>query len=227
MKCHFCNWDNPEGRTRCEKCDHELQPETVESSSHVHDCPTTCKPVDGATINLKRTINENEFRRQREHVSGTLSEEKSVCPKCHLELEDGECPSCGYMENQKDNKQKTDNKMNANKNKETQRWDPKADFVKGRFVLTPLSGKTQEPESDPISFAGNEIELNRENTDPENSTITSKTQAIVTFDNGKWVISDESELRSTFVQAARKIALENGDLILLGNQLYRFDSITE
>ena len=117
--------------------------------------------------------------------------------------------------------------MSANKNKKTQRWDPKADVVKGRFVLTPLSGKTRQPESDPISFAGNEIELNRENTDPDNSTITSKTQATITFDNGKWAISDGSELRSTFVQAARKIELQNGDLILLGNQLYRFDSINE
>ena len=227
MKCHFCNWDNPEGRTRCEKCDHELQPDTAESSLHVHDRPTTRKPIDGAASNLKRTINENEFRRQREHMNETVSEEKTMCPKCHLELEDGECPSCGYTENKIDDKQKAENKMNVNKNKETQRWDPKADVVKGRFVLTPLSGKTRLPESDPISFAGNEIELNRENTDSENSTITSKTQATITHDNGKWAILDESELRSTFVQAARKIELQNGDLILLGNQLYRFDSITE
>lgn len=225
MKCHFCNWDNPEGRTRCEKCDHELQPDTAESS--LHDRPTTRKPVDGAASNLKRTINENEFRRQRGRMNETVSEEKNMCPKCHLELEDGECPLCGYKENRINDKQKTENKMNTNKNKETQRWDPKADVIKGRFVLTPLSGKTRQPESDPISFAGNEIELNRENTDPENTTITSKTQATITFDNGKWAISDESELRSTFVQAARKIELQNGDLILLGNQLYRFDNITE
>ncbi len=227
MKCHFCNWDNPEGRTRCEKCGHELQPDATESSSHMHDRPTTRKPADGPVSNLKKTINENEFRRQRERMNETVSEEKKMCPKCHLELEDGECPSCGYMENQNDDKQKSENKMNVNKNKETQRWDPKADVVKGRFVLTPLSGKTRKPENDPILFAGNEIELNRENTDPENTTITSKIQAIVTYDNGKWAISDESELCSTFVQAARKIELENGDLILLGNQLYRFDSITE
>ena len=227
MKCHFCNWDNPEGRTKCEKCDHELLPDATEPSSHVHERPTTRKPADSPASNLKRTINENEFRRQRERMNETVSEGENMCPKCHLELEDGECPSCGYMKNQNDDKQNSENKMNGNKNKETQRWDPKADVVKGRFVLTPLSGKTREPESGPMPFAGNEIELNRENTDPDNSTITSKTQAIVTYDNGKWAISDESELCSTFVQAARKIELENGDLILLGNQLYRFDSITE
>lgn len=227
MKCHFCNWDNPDGKTKCEKCGHELQADVVEPSLNVHERPTVRKPADGQASNLKKTINENEFRRQKEGMNETVSEEKNMCPKCHLELEDGECPLCGYIENHDEVKQKTENKMNINKNKETQRWDPKADVVKGRFVLTPLSGKTREPEGDPMPFAGNEIELNRENTDPDNSTITSKTQAIVTYDNGKWAISDESELRSTFVQAARKIELENGDLILLGNQLYRFDSITE
>lgn len=226
MKCHFCNWDNPEGRTKCEKCGHELQSDAVELPSHVHERPTIRKSADSPASNLKKTINESEFKRQKDCINGTVSEVKNICPNCHLELEDGECPSCGYMDKNND-KQKTENKMNVNKNKETQRWDPKAEIVKGRFVLTPLSGKTREPENDPISFAGNEIELNRENTDPGNSTITSKTQAIVTFENGKWAISDESELRSTFVQAARKIELENGDLILLGNQLYRFDSITE
>lgn len=227
MKCHFCNWDNPEGRTRCEKCDHELQPDAAESSSYVHDRPTTRKPVGGVASNLKRTINESEFRRQRERMNETVSEKKDICPTCHLELENGECPSCGYTNKDNDVEPKRENNMNINKNKKTERWDPKADVVKGRFVLTPLSGKTRQPESDPIAFAGNEIELNRENTDSENSTITSKTQAVVTYEDGKWTISDESDFRSTFVQASRKIELESGDLILLGNQLYRFDSITE
>jgi hypothetical protein len=227
MKCHFCNWDNPEGRTKCEKCDHDLQPDMAESSSYEHDRPTTRKPAKSVSNDLKKTINENEFKRMRENLNETVPEERNMCPECHHELEDGECPSCGYKKSDKANEQKQGNNMKVNKNKETQRWDPKAEVAKGRFVLTPLSGKTRMPENDPISYAGNEIELNRENTDPANSTITSKTQAIVTYDDGKWSISDESELRSTFVQAARKIELQNGDLILLGNQLYRFDSITE
>ena len=82
MKCHFCNWDNPEGRTKCEKCDHELLPDATEPSSHVHERPTTRKPADSPASNLKRTINENEFRRQRERMNETVSEEENMCPKC-------------------------------------------------------------------------------------------------------------------------------------------------
>lgn len=226
MKCHFCNWDNPEGRTKCEKCDHDLQPDMVESSSHVHERPTTRKPVDSPMNNLKKTINESEFKRMQQHINRTVSEEKNMCPECHLELEDGECPSCGYKK-QNENELKSESKMNNNKNKKTQRWDPKAEAVKGRFVLTPLSGKTRLPENDPITFSGNEVELSRENTDPDNSTITSKTQAVVAFDKDKWTITDKSDFQSTFVQASRQVELQDGDLILLGNQLYRFDSITE
>ena len=95
MKCHFCNWDNPEGALKCEKCNHDLQPEAKESSSHAHDRATTRQPSDGSASNLKKTINENEFKRQKEQVSGTAPEEENLCPECHLELEDGECPRCG------------------------------------------------------------------------------------------------------------------------------------
>jgi hypothetical protein len=66
--------------------------------------------------------------------------------------------------------------------------------------------------------------LNRENTDAKNTTITSVAQANVTLENGKWTIEDKSEYKTTFVQAARKIEIQDGDLILLGNQLYRFKS---
>lgn len=71
------------------------------------------------------------------------------------------------------------------------------------------------------------MELNRENTDPKNDTITSQLQAVITHENGKWNIVDKSELKTTFVQAVDKIELQKGGLILLGNQLYQFDIISE
>ena len=79
------------------------------------------------------------------------------------------------------------------------------------------------PEGNEMSFEGNSVILNRDNTDSKNKTITSQEQAVVTFENGKWCIEDKSEFKTTFVQASRKIELSSGDLILLGNQLYRFD----
>ena len=93
----------------------------------------------------------------------------------------------------------------------------------GRFVLTPISEETGLPEGDPMVFEGNEVNLNRDNTAPKNHTITSQTQAVVRCENGKWFIIDKSEYKTTFVQAREYIDLENGGLILLGNQLFKFD----
>ena len=91
------------------------------------------------------------------------------------------------------------------------------------FKLVPISEETGMPEGKPLLFEGNAVVLNRDNTDPKNSTITSQEQADITFENGKWAIEDKSEFKTTFVQAARKVELQKGDLILLGNQLYRFE----
>ena len=75
-----------------------------------------------------------------------------------------------------------------------------------------------------VQFDNDEIELNRDNTDPSNHTITSQVQAIVKKEGNKWMISDQSALHSTFVQASRPIELQNGDLILLGDQVFRFEA---
>lgn len=74
----------------------------------------------------------------------------------------------------------------------------------------------------PISYSGETISLNRANTDPNNNTITSKVQAVLTHDEEGWYIEDRSELRSTFIRADRKRKLESGDVIELGNRLFEF-----
>ena len=93
-----------------------------------------------------------------------------------------------------------------------------------KFSLTPISEDTGLPEGDPIAFEGNCIDLSRNNTAPKNSTITSHTQATIAYHEGKWSIEDKSEYKTTFVQAFGKIEIQQGTLILLGNQLYRFDN---
>ena len=79
------------------------------------------------------------------------------------------------------------------------------------------------PDGDGLLFEENNVILNRDNTDPKNPTITSDQQANIEYKDGVWNIEDKSKLQTTFVQASHKIALHGGDLILLGNQLYRFE----
>lgn len=221
MRCQFCGWDNPQGKDTCEKCKKPLVNDSSERNdvdsvavSDNHSRPTDRKAT--GTFNAKATV--------REVPSGSspIPTDNAVCPKCGYNLENGECPSCGYNVHEQvaPTPAGQDNVQNLRKTTRPVRKGDK----EGSFTLIPISEETGKPEGAPLSYEGNEIILNRENTDEKNNTITSLEQAKVTFENGKWNITDKSEYKTTFVQAAHKIELQSGDLILLGNQLYRFES---
>lgn len=226
MRCEYCGWNIPDSKGNCEKCGGPMvkdEPDAPKSESDVNaERPTTRQPANSGSNPLKATIRESSIK----STTTTVQEEKDECPECGHELENGSCPSCGYSN--VDNTEEINEKQvkNMNDNKKTVRPHRK-EGKEGRFILTPISEDTGQPEGELIQYDGNEVILNRENTDPKNSTITSQQQAIIRHEEGKWSIEDQSEYRTTFVQAARKTELQNGDLILLGNQLYRFDNITE
>lgn len=224
MRCQFCGWDIPDSNGNCEKCGKPMQADAAESvkieNDSNHERLTTRQPAKSMG-DLKATVRESSKTKS----AATVLEDKIECPDCGYELENGVCPSCGY--DSKTDKKSDEKPVNMNnEGKKTVRPRRKGE-KDGRFVLTPISEETGQPEGDLIQFEGNEVELKRENTDPKNETITSQQQAIVTHESGKWCIEDKSEYKTTFVQAARKIELQNGDLILLGNQLYQFNSLSE
>lgn len=100
--------------------------------------------------------------------------------------------------------------------------------VPNRFSLTPVVGSGQpEPEALQFEFTDGSLILNRDNTAPGNRTITSKEQAEVRFEEGKWILENRSEYDSTFVAATRPIELQPGDIILMGDQRFRFEPAEE
>ena len=217
MRCQFCGWDNPQGKEICEKCNKPLtsnvseEVKTVVSKETNHDRPTD-RYVAGA-FNPKATVRETPGSDQLNDL------EKNECPECGHSLEDGECPNCGYKIEDAPAPAPV---KNADEARMTMRPIRKGEKT-FEFKLVPISEETGMPEGDELAFEGNEVVLNRDNTDPQNTTITSLEQACLSFDNGKWCIEDRSEYKTTFVQASRKIELQQGDLILVGNQLYRFE----
>lgn len=215
MRCQFCGWDNPEGKTNCEKCNKPLldggNDETVSAASQSDMHKKVTVRQGGGSFNPKKTVRENAIPLNQPVVPES-------CPECGFPLENGLCANCGFGNNEANtNNVKTEDSLHM-----TVR--PKRKEAKeGKFTLTPISEENGMPEGDAIQFEGNETNLNRNNTDPKNKTITSATQAVVTFKDGKWSIQDKSDLKTTFVQAEQAVELKSGSLILLGNQLYRFD----
>lgn len=97
-----------------------------------------------------------------------------------------------------------------------------------RFSLTPLAGNGKSQlEALIYELVDGAFILNRNNTSPGNRTITSKEQAEVCFVDGQWTLENRSEYNSTFVAALRPIGLKSGDIVLIGNQRFRFDVVED
>lgn len=90
------------------------------------------------------------------------------------------------------------------------------------FSLTPIRRYNEQSAPGSNCYDGDEVLLTRSNTDRDNTSITSRTQAVVTHTDGKWYIEDRSSQNTTFVQARHKTELHDGDTILLGDRLFTF-----
>lgn len=69
--------------------------------------------------------------------------------------------------------------------------------------------------------------LNRDNIDPTNQSITSKAQAELSYENGKWFVINRSEQQTTFIQVSEKTEIKDGDILLLGDRKLIFKTELE
>ena len=94
-----------------------------------------------------------------------------------------------------------------------------------RCSLKPLA-RTGETTELPAKhdFENAKVVLNRQNTDPENLSITSKQQAVLTFENGKWYIEDKSAYKTTYIRVTQKTELHNGDIVAMGDREFEFST---
>lgn len=91
------------------------------------------------------------------------------------------------------------------------------------FTLT-LQPRDGEVLADKVrDFEGKETVLNRDNLEADNNTITSRRQAVITFEDGKWYVTDNSSLHTTFVRSGNKIEIHSGDTILMGSRMFVFN----
>lgn len=86
----------------------------------------------------------------------------------------------------------------------------------------PRQGESGQPAT--LSFTQPSVELNRDNLDPGNPSITGKVQAELSFDNGAWQLKDKSELQTTFILVSAQTPLKDGDVILLGDRKFIFST---
>ena len=89
--------------------------------------------------------------------------------------------------------------------------------------LTIIPDEDETVEDGVNNYEGSSIILKRDNTENSNRTITSKEQAILNCEDGKWYIENRSELCSTYLEANRRLELFDGDIIMLGDRRFKFN----
>ena len=63
--------------------------------------------------------------------------------------------------------------------------------------------------------------INRGNIDVENSTISTKSHALLEVIDGEVFLNNQTSAETTFLQVKQPTRLQNGDVILLGNRLIK------
>lgn len=228
MRCNNCGWDNSPNSQRCEKCNVPLKGSMVEG---VKPEPQFNKGVE-VDESIKSTIRnghvELPFIDEPNVVNAntyTPQADKSdlegvCCEKCKYPLLPGTsvCPKCGFS-------LKREEAPIPQKEKATPNFRKTVDIynvINKGCKLIPIQKKGEYSAPQPIFFSDTAT-LNRSNTEQDNNTITSKEQAELIFNDGKWFIQDKSELMSTFVRSGKITELHRGDIIMLGDRKFEFD----
>ena len=99
---------------------------------------------------------------------------------------------------------------------------PKPPKPRCHLTLIPEEDEQMEPVRN--DYEGDTIILTRKNTEATNRTITSKEQAELICENDKWFVLNRSELASTYLEASRKLELQHGDIIVLGDRRFKFET---
>lgn len=248
MRCKNCGWPNKPSEKVCVKCHAPLETInddiTYETGMPNHagseNRPLNKTVMEDDIFGLGKGANSRPESRQNPQM-----EEGKPCPKCGYPVRAGveRCPNCNFSLNKSyseperpmretpsNNRQNEQGRRPTRMNNENNRTGYRGTVnpymmnleMEPTFVLKPLKRMNERHELEEREYEGSEVLLNRANTEENNPSITSREQAVVTRVDGRWYIEDRSEQKTTFVQAANKIELHEGDIILLGNRLFEF-----
>jgi len=215
MRCKNCGWENPNGLTKCEKCNTPL----AGAVNHQIAYGETPK-INSCESSLHKTVMEADVF---PHATPVVN---NNCPRCGYPMRPGvtDCPNCHRDTTEQEIPQPVVKPA-------PQQVDAKPaqgtinPWVKvspaNKCSLRPVEQQGVEtPEV--LHLKGDIHELNRANLDAENQTITSKVQAQLVCEDGKWYIEDKSAQHTTFIYVGEKTPLKNGDVILMGNRQFVF-----
>lgn len=245
MRCKNCGWPNKPNEKVCVKCHAPLEVDHEESfNSMPGDSDSINRPLN-KTVREEDVFNGGDRMYRSENPNEMSTVETKTCPKCGYPVRPDSdiCPNCKFSIKQqsffaqsgasaeqfrygsneaKRRPTRMDNETSKSRFRGTINPYMMNMEMEPTFVLKPLKRINERHDFEELEYEGTEVVLNRGNTEANNASITSRRQAVITRVDGHWYIEDQSEQKTTFVQAASKIELHDGDLVLLGNRLFEF-----
>ena len=246
MRCKNCGWENPANNVKCEKCNAPLDGSAGQGEINPageFDPKQTAKGCDSCGYPVRKgdktcphcghifvgekqetpAVNEVLPQKKQQPAPKQTPEQpkpvEKICAYCKAAVPETAhyCSNCGAsLTNERKRLEGT-----------IMPWVRAEQIPTPECSLTFITGNDEPSNDTPLRFSGNVIQLNRSNTEPSNQTITSKTQAELSFENGKWYIQDKSALKTTYIYAGDKVELKPDDVIVLGNRSFRFGCVSE
>ncbi|MBO7476833.1 MAG: FHA domain-containing protein [Salinivirgaceae bacterium] len=219
MRCKSCGWENPAEAQKCAKCNAPLAGSMV-GNAQPSGFSESARP-------LKATVRENfssapQPQQMADHY---------VC-QCGYHVPNGAnvCPACGTLVGA------------AQPQAAPQQMQRQGNPIVGgtviggfgigvgaelgnTFTLKPIPFQNEQVQYQPITFTGDSVVLNRQNTESTNNTITSKEQAVIVHKNDGWYIDNHSAGKTTYIQVTHEMKINPGDIIILGNRAFEFGKL--
>ena len=208
MRCKNCGWINEPNATRCIKCNAPLEGSMIDSA-----------PNRDSQEQLKSTIREPNDGFPGNPTPPSPNSQPGQCPRCGYPITPNMnfCPRCqNALKQARPQPHRQGNNVGGTINP----WSTPQN--EGFCSLRRIPWQTEQATYEPVSYSGDEITLNRANTDSNNNSITSKVQAVITREGDEWYIENRSEMQTTLIRVDRKMRLQDGDVIVLGNRMFEF-----
>lgn len=209
QNCPYCGYPVMGNFNSCPNCGATLSPNEAQPA-HFAQQPYQ-QPVQQMVIQQPVQPTPASLKGTRKAANMELDIDQEVkCDKCGamVSMNFLFCPKCGERIHQKT--------IQVRRHKQV----PPAPHC--HLTLIPEEDEQQTPVK--RDYEGTAVTLTRENTEPDNRTITSKEQAELSFEDGKWFLLNKSELGSTYLEANRKLELQAGDIVVLGDRRFKFEA---
>ena len=254
MRCSYCGFENADDSKMCIKCKAPLEKAKPQPSNPANKIAFFEHTVRDSIADISekkeiiygKTISDTPAPADTENLNDIEKDILIPCSKCGY-LNPGDAIICAQCKSSLTTEEESNRGTEEQIKKETTISNTTTPFAGKKIFSGTIDPYKKVPQTAECSFTpilregeqdGNiatspakhfafesePIQLNRKNLDEDNYTITSKVQAEVFCQNGKWIIVDKSDLQTTFIRVSSATELKDGDTVVMGDRKFIFSS---